>query len=103
MTFTMLLTILCIAGAAVIVALMMRRRRLPAGAVAEHARWRDSTFANMLLSVAASVGIARAQAENQSDGGYSWHGGHLGHGPGHAGGFSDGGGFGGDAGGGGAS
>lgn len=100
---SMLLTGLCVAGAVIIVALIMRRPRLPAGAVAERTGWRDSAFANMLLSVAASVGIARAQAnsgESHSDTGYSWHGGHLGHGAGHGSGFTDGSGFGGDAGGG---
>jgi hypothetical protein len=106
MISTMLLICIGVAGAAIVVALTAwkLRHRLPANASAESVNWRDVTFTSMLLSLAASVGIARAQAEQSGagspDGGHGWHGSHLDHGA--SGGFSDGGGFsGGDAGGGG--
>ena len=100
MISTTLLICIGVASAMIVVALIARKlSRLPANASAENAKWRDMTFAGVLLNLAAAVGIARAQVE-QSDGGHGWHGGHLDHGAG--GGFSDGGGFGGgDAGGGG--
>jgi hypothetical protein len=85
------------------------RRRLSANPDAEMARVRDATYAGMFLSLAASLGFARAEAGQSREGNpdsYSWHGSHLDHSAhgGHAGGsFSDGGsgGYGGDAGGGG--
>jgi uncharacterized membrane protein len=95
-----------VASAMIVVALITRklRHRLPANASVENAKWRDMTFAGMLLNLAAALGIARAHAEQSSggnpDGGHGWHGSHLDHGV--TAGFSDGGGFGGgDAGGGG--
>jgi uncharacterized membrane protein len=106
MISTTLLVCIGVAGAAIVVALATwkQRHRLSANASAESANWRDVAFVSMLLNVAAAVGIARAQAEQSSDGnphgGHGWHGSHLDHGA--SGGFSDGGGFsGGDAGGGG--
>lgn len=101
--------VICIAvgSAAIVIALMMwkPRRRLPANAVAEQTRWHDAMLPSMILSFAATIGLARARAEQtggSNNDGYSWHGSHLDHGS--HGGHADGGGFsggGGDAGGGG--
>ena len=99
MISTTLMVGLGIAGAAIIVALMVRRRRLPADAAAEHARWRDASYTSLLLSLAASIGIARSQ-DSRPDAAYTWHGSHLDHGAHSSGtGFTDGGSHGGDGGG----
>jgi uncharacterized membrane protein YgcG len=102
MISTPLVILLAGASAAIVVALMMwkRRRRVGADPASDVSRLsRDVTFASWLLSLAASIGLARSQAghlEANSDDGHTWHGSHLDHG----GGFADGGGFGGgDAGG----
>ncbi len=92
--------VICIglASAAIIIALLMRksRRRLPATSSAEISNWRDMSFAGMLLSVAAAIGLARAEAGQSGDGnpdsGHSWHGSHLDHSS-HGGHSHDGGGF----------
>jgi hypothetical protein len=105
MISTPLVICLAVASAAIVIVLMMwkPRRRLPARDAAWS--WREATFGSMVLSFAASVGLARARAEQSgegnADGGHNWHGSHLSHGP--HGGFSDGGGGygGGDGGGGG--
>jgi uncharacterized membrane protein YgcG len=102
-----LLICIGVASAAIVVALMMwkPRRRLTASAEAEIAHAHNATFGSMLLSVAAAIGLARAQEEHARDGnpdsGHSWHGSHLDHGS--HGGVSDGSGLGGggDSGGGG--
>ena len=106
MISTPLVICLAVASAAIVIALMMRRPRNRFPASGKTANWlsRDATFASMLLSLAAAVGLARAEAERSGDGnpdgGHGWHGSHLDHSTGA--GFSDGGGFsGGDAGGGG--
>jgi hypothetical protein len=102
MISTTLLIWLGVAGAAIVIALMMRRprRRLLENAEAELANARSASFGGMLLSFAATIGLARAQADAARDGnvdGYSWPGSHLSHHQhGHeGGGFSDGGGYGG--------
>jgi uncharacterized membrane protein YgcG len=104
MISTPLVICLAVASTAIVIVLMMWRNRFPT--IRKEASWpsRDATFASMLLSLAAAVGLARAEAERSgdgnADGGHGWHGSHLDHGTGA--GFSDGGGFsGGDAGGGG--
>jgi hypothetical protein len=105
MISTTLMIWLGIGSAAIVIALVLwrPRRRLSANTEAELAHARNASFAGMLLSFAASIGFARAQA-GHSDG-YSWHGSHLHHGHhghGDGGSYSDGGGYGGgDTGGGG--
>ena len=106
MISTPLVICLAVACAAIVIALMTWRPRNRFPMIRRNANWpsRDVTFASMLLSLAAAVGLARAEAERSGDGnpdgGHSWHGSHLDHSTG--GGFSDGGGFsGGDGGGGG--
>lgn len=106
MISTPLVICLAVASAAIVIALMMWKPRNRFPTTGKNANWlsRDATFASMLLSLAAAVGLARAEAgrsgDGNPDGGHSWHGSHLDHGSGA--GFSDGGGFsGGDAGGGG--
>ena len=110
MISTTLMIWLGVASAAIVIALMLRRprRRLSEDAEAELANARNASFGSMLLSFAATIGLARAQADAARDGGadgsYSWHGSHLTHHHGayEGGGFTDGGGYGGgDAGGGG--
>jgi uncharacterized membrane protein len=89
-----------IAAIVIVWTLWRPRRRLSANLEAELANARNASFVGMLLSFAATIGLARAQADAARDGA-SWPGSHLPHG-GHDGGFSDGGGYsGGDAGGGG--
>lgn len=110
MISTTLIIWLGVAGAAIVIALTLRRprRRLSQNVEAELANARNASFGGMLLSFAATIGLARAQADaardGNADGGYSWSGSHLTHHHGgHDGaGFTDGGGYGGgDAGGGG--
>lgn len=105
MISTPLLICLAVGSAAIVIALMMwkARRRFPVNGEPANLSTRDVGVGSMLLSLAATVGIARAQAEQSNpDGGSSWHGSHLHHGADVSGGsFHDGGGFGGDAGGGG--
>lgn len=120
MISTTLMICIGVASAAIIIALMMRkpRNRFPASPHVEGAKWssRDLSFTSMLLSFAAAMGLARAQAgqpgDGNSDSGHSWpgshldhssHGSHGGHSHDGGGGFSDGGGgfSGGDGGGGG--
>jgi uncharacterized membrane protein YgcG len=108
MISTALTVCLAVASAAIVIALMMWKPRQPAK-LKVNANWRsrDVTFTSLLLSFAAAMGLARAQAEQSgnTDSAYSWHGSHLDHsrhGGIDRGGFSDGGGFsGGDGGGGG--
>jgi hypothetical protein len=109
MISTTLITCIAVASAAIVIALMMWKPRSRRSSMAgtENAHWRDATLASMLVSIAATLGLARAAGEQSdnghSDGGYNWHGSHVDHSPhGHSDGgtFSDGGG-GGDAGGGG--
>lgn len=107
MISTTLMICIGIATAAIVIALMMwkPRNRFASRPREENANWRDMTFAGMFLSLAAAVGLARAQAEQSGDGnpdsGHSWHGSHLDHSShGHS--HDGGGGFsGGDGGGGG--
>jgi hypothetical protein len=106
MISTPLLICLAVGSAAIVVALMMwkPRRRFKVDGEPANLATRDVGIGSMLLSLAATVGIARAQAEQSDpDGGSSWHGSHLHHGADVSGGtFHDGGGLsGGDAGGGG--
>jgi uncharacterized membrane protein YgcG len=105
MISTPLVILLAVASAAIVVALMRwkPRNRFPAARTDANVSARSWTLADTFLTLAASVGLARAQVERSTDGnpdgGHGWHGSHLDHG---ASGFSDGGGFsGGDAGGGG--
>lgn len=96
-----LLIILAVTFAVIVIALIVRMPGRPSIARRnEDSKWsvRDVALVSTIMSFAASLGLARAQAER--DDGSSWYGSHLDHGAG--GGFSDGGGFGGgDAGGGG--
>ena len=102
MISTPLVICLAVASTAIVIVLMMWRSRNRFPTIRKEASWpsRDMTFASMLLSLAAAVGLARAEAERSgdgnADGGHGWHGSHLDHSSG--GGFSD---SGGDAGGGG--
>lgn len=102
-----------VAGAAIVIALMMwkPRHRFPASPGAESANWRsrEVSFASMLLGFAVATGFARGEVEQSREGnpdsGHNWHGSHLNHSShSHDGGgsFSDGGGgfSGGDGGGG---
>jgi hypothetical protein len=105
MISTPLLICLAVGSAAIVIVLMMwkPRRHFPASGEPADLPSRDVGTGSMLLSLAATVGMARAQAEQSNpDGGSSWHGSHLHHGADVSGGsFHDGGGFGGgDAGGG---
>lgn len=99
MLSTTLIACIGAAGAALVAArLIWKRRRSSAQAEAEIAGIRNAASASMLFSVAASVGLARSQADPDSHG---WHGSHLDHG-GYGGSFSNvGGGHGGEGGGGG--
>jgi hypothetical protein len=97
MISTTLLICIGAASVAIVIALMMwkPRRRLPANAEAEIAHARNATFASTLLSLAAAIGLARAQGEHagdaNADSGHSWHGSHLDHSSHGGGGYSDGG------------
>jgi uncharacterized membrane protein len=112
MISTTLMTWLGVASAAIVIVLVLRRprRRLSDSVEAELANARNASFGSMLLSFAATIGLARAQADAARDahavGGFNWPGSHLSHhhhGGYDGGGFTDGGGYGGgDAGGGGA-
>ena len=70
MISTPLVICLAVASAAIVIALMMWRPRNRFPASGKTANWlsRDATFASMLLSLAAAVGLARAEAERSGDG-----------------------------------